>query len=387
MRTRSHLRSHLARLIDFYHPRCIDPAGGYFGFFRENGEVHDGWTKHLVGTTRAIVNYALAAREFDNAEHVAAIRHGIDFLRNAHLNERTGGYAWILRDREIADATNHGYGLAFVLLAYAKALHAGVSEARDYLDETWALLERRLWEPEFGLYADEASADWLVSDYRGQNTNMHLCEAFIAAFEATGEAKFLARAGLLADNMVNRQAAQCEGQIWEHYRSNWQIDWDYNKQDRLNIFRPWGIQPGHQVEWAKLLLHLDRHAPEAWRLQRAIELFSTAIDRGWDAQFGGVIYGYEPNGIPYDRDKYSWVQIEAMAAAALLHERTGFEQFRDWHAKLADYCWRVFVDPRTQCWYRIRNTDNSAWPEAAPFSSLTEYHTFSACLDIMRALR
>ena len=387
MRTRGELRSHLAGLIEFYHPRCIDPAGGYFGFFRENGEVHDGQTKHLVGTTRAIINYAFAAREFGKAEYVDAIRHGIGFLRKAHLDQKTRGYAWILRGQAIADATNHAYGLAFVLLAYAKALQAGVSEVRPYIDETWALLEQHLWEPQHGLYADEASADWLVSDYRGQNANMHLCEAFIAAFESTGDAKFIERAGLLADNMVNRQAAQCGGQIWEHYHRDWQIDWDYNRHDRSNIFRPWGIQPGHQVEWAKLLLQLDRHAPEPWRLGRAIDLFTTAVERGWDAQSGGMIYGYEPNGAPCDCDKYSWVQIETMAAAALLHERSGDVRFAEWYAQLTDYCVRIFIDPRTQCWYRIRKADNSAWPEAAPFSCLTEYHTFSACTDIISAIR
>lgn len=386
LRTREGLRRHLARIIGFYHPRCLDPTGGYFGFFGEDGAVHDGRSQHLIGTTRAIVNYACCALEFGHAEYLAAIRHGIAFLRGVHRQPRSGGYAWIVRDKTIADATNHGYGLAFVLLAYARALQAGVSEAREHLDETWALLEQHLWEPQHGLYADEASADWIVSDYRGQNTNMHLCEALIAAFEASGDARFLHRAGLLADNMVNRQAAQCGGQIWEHYHRDWRIDRDYNRNDRSNIFRPWGLQPGHQVEWAKLLIQLDRHAPEPWRLQRACELFSAAIESGWDAQHGGMIYGYEPGGAPYDCDKYGWVQIETMAAAALLHERTGDERYAAWQARLADYCERVFVDARTQCWYRIRRPDNSVWPEASPFSCLSEYHTFSACHDILRSL-
>lgn len=380
------LRLHLRRIIDFYHPRCIDPCGGYFGFFREDGTVHEAQTRHLVGTSRAIINYAFASLKFGDADYISAIRHGIAFLRTAHRDPHSGGYAWVLRDNAVVDATNHGYGLAFVMLAYAKALQAGVGEVRGDLDETWALLERHLWEPQHGLYADEASADWVVSDYRGQNANMHLCEALIAAFEATGDARFLQRAERLADNMVNRQAAQCGGQIWEHYRRDWRIDWDYNRNDRNNIFRPWGLQPGHQVEWAKLLLQLDRHSPQDWRLPRARELFAVAVETGWDTQHGGMIYGYEPGGSPYDRDKYGWVQIETMAAAALLHERSGDERYAAWQAKLAEYCERVFVDTRTQCWHRIRRPDNSAWPEAAPFSCLTEYHTFSACHDVLRCI-
>jgi len=28
---------------------------------------------------------------------------------------------------------------------------------------------------------------------------------------------------------------------------------------KANLFRPWGYQPGHFTEWAKLLLQLERH--------------------------------------------------------------------------------------------------------------------------------
>ena len=39
------------------------------------------------------------------------------------------------------------------------------------------------------------TADWTQeSSYRGQNANMHACEALIAAFEATNEQKYLDRA-------------------------------------------------------------------------------------------------------------------------------------------------------------------------------------------------
>jgi hypothetical protein len=147
-----------------------------------------------------------------------------------------------------------------VLLAYAHALMAGVGEARAWIDETWDLMERRFWEPAHGLYADEASADWSHLDgYRGQNANMHACEALLAAFEATGDRRFLARAETLARNITVRQAGLYGDLVWEHYRSDWSVDPDYNREDKTNIFRPWGYQPGHLTEWAKLLLIMERH--------------------------------------------------------------------------------------------------------------------------------
>ena len=191
-----------------------------------------------------------------------------------------------LQVRRVADATNHCYGLAFVLLAYAHASMAEAEAARAWNNETFDLMERKFWSPASGLYADEAAADWsVVSPYRGQNANMHACEAMLAAFDATGQTRYLDRAAKLARNITVRQAALADGLVWEHYHADWSVDWDYNKDDKTNIFRPWGYQPGHLAEWAKLLLILERHAerltgPE-WLAPRAVDLFDIAMKRAW----------------------------------------------------------------------------------------------------------
>ena len=157
---------------------------------------------------------------------------------------------------------------------------------------------------------------------------MHSCEALLAAFEATTEQRYLQRAALLAHNITVRQAALSNNLIWEHYHSDWSVDWDYNRHDKTNIFRPWGYQPGHLTEWAKLLLILERHQSKLegtsdWLVPRAIELFDAALERAWDHDFGGICYGFAPDGSICDTDKYFWVQAESLAAAALLADRTG----------------------------------------------------------------
>lgn len=385
VRARGFIEGHVRQVMQFYHPRCIDPAGGYFGSFREDGSAFDPAHRHLVGSARMVINYAIAFQLMGDDGYREAAAYGLEFLRRSH-RKPGDGYVWVLRDGVAVDATNHAYGLAFCVLAYAKAVQIGLEQAVPWLEETWEVLERRFWEPHHGLYADEADEHWRVSSYRGQNANMHLCEAWLAAYEATGQSRYLDRARLLADHMVNRQAAQCNGQIWEHYHSNWTIDWDYNKGDRSNIFRPWGLQPGHQIEWAKLLLLLDRHAPEPWRLSRARQLFDVAVETAWHAQHGGLIYGYDDRGQPYDSDKYSWVQVEAMATAALLAHRSGDASCWEWYDRIAHYSWRVFVDPVHGCWHRVRHPDNTAWDEPGCFSGLTDYHTLSACADILKVL-
>src|SRR4029077_1403730 len=185
----------------------VDPRGGFYHYFKDDGTIYDSVTPHLVSSTRFVFTYSMAYQHFHRPEYLEGVKHGLAFLRNTHRNPATGGYAWVLKFHEgkadIEDTTNHCYGLAFVLLAYSQAVRAGLSEGNEYLKETFDLMEERFWSPEHGLYADEATGDWTtVFPYRGQNANMHGCEALIAAFEATGERCYLERALLIARNIT-----------------------------------------------------------------------------------------------------------------------------------------------------------------------------------------
>lgn len=380
------LAQHIQTTMNFYHPRAIDPKGGFFHYFRDDGSVYDAHTRHLVSSTRFIFNYSEAARYFGNAEYLAAARHGLDYLRSAHLNPQNGGYTWLIKDGQAVDQTNHCYGLAFVLLAYASAVKAGITEAEAYVHETFALMEQHFWLPEHGLYADEASADWkIVSPYRGQNANMHSCEALIAAFEATGHKPYLDRAMLLAHNICVRQTQTTQGQIWEHYDPTWRPDWNYNQHDPQNLFRPWGYQPGHFTEWAKLLLILDRYQPKPWLLVTAKQLFDQALEKAWDHEYGGVCYGFSPSGDVCDADKYFWVQAESIAAAALLAQATGEQRYWDWYDTLWAYVWTHFVDHEYGAWYRILKPENSPYDKLKSPAGKTDYHTMGACYEVINS--
>src|SRR3981081_3291367 len=124
-RSRAFLLDHIRHTMAFYHPRAIDPHGGFFHFFRDDGSVYDAHTRHLVSSARFVFNYAMAYRRFGNPEYLDALKHGVMYLRERHRNATSGGYAWLLDGDRVADATNHCYGLAFVLLAYAQGQSGG----------------------------------------------------------------------------------------------------------------------------------------------------------------------------------------------------------------------------------------------------------------------
>ncbi|MFG6447413.1 AGE family epimerase/isomerase [Roseateles sp. BYS180W] len=406
------LLAHVRHTLSFYDPRAVDASGGFFHFFRDDGEVYDRHTRHLVSSTRMVFNAAMAWRHFGQPQHGEQLQHGLRFLRQAHRQSDTGGYWWQLSWRDgraqSLDATNHCYGLAFVMLAYAHAVMAGQTQAQPWLEETWDLLQARFWQPEHGLYADEASADWSQLDsYRGQNANMHLCEALLAAHEATAQPHYLERAAVLARHMCQRQAALAGGLIWEHYHADWQPDWDYNRHDKTNIFRPWGFQTGHLTEWAKLLLTLERQiqahaqldpavllqpwAEVHWLAPRAQELFDVAMQRGWDEQHGGLVYGFGPDGSWCDSDKYFWVQAESLATAGLLalRQSDAVEAVRywSWYDRIWAYSWAHFVDHQHGAWYRIKSREGRAYSDEKSPAGKVDYHTMGACYEVVRALQ
>lgn len=382
------LRAHIQETLSFYHPKCIDLQGGFYHYFSDNGDVYDNDSRHLVSSCRFVFNYAMASMEFDQPDYLNQVRHGLEFINSAHKNQQTDGYYWEIKGEKVIDATNHCYGLAFVLLANAVALKAGVHEAKDTINSVWAFLETHFWDNTYGLYLEEFDEQMTKSsDYRGQNSNMHMCEALLMTYEATHQEVYLHRAYQLAKTFCITLADKADGMVWEHYDKQWKIDWDYNLDNPKHLFRPWGFQPGHQAEWAKLLVILNRHKSESWMIEKASYLFNQSMELAWDKTHGGLVYGISPENEVCDDDKYFWVQAESLAAAALLALETGDDHFWHWYEKIWQYSWAHMVDHDFGAWYRILNRQNEKYSNEKSPAGKTDYHTMGACYEVIRALQ
>jgi mannose/cellobiose epimerase-like protein (N-acyl-D-glucosamine 2-epimerase family) len=386
-RDRAFLRDQIRSIIDFYHPACMDRRhGGFINQFLDDGSIFDARTKHLVGTCRFTYNFALCSLLFGEEAFRESASHGLNFLADHH-RQSDGGYAWVLDETRVADPTRHCYGHAFVLLAAAGAAKAGIPTAAETVAETYHLLEVHFWEPEANLYVDEiAAGDWsAVSPYRGQNCNMHMCEAMIAAYEATGEERYIARAATLARRICLDLAT--DGLIWEHYRTDWTPDWEFNRDNPKDLFKPYGYLPGHFVEWAKLLVILERYRPEPWHLPTAERLFRVAMEKAFDPVTGGIDYAFAPDGTILDTDRYYWVSAEAIAAAALLALRTGNPEYWDWYDRHWLYADRHFVDHRYGGWFRVLDAAGNKYSNEKSPAAKTDYHPLAACYEVLEAVK
>ena len=193
---RRRARSHRARLLATLRVQYPDALAdrGYRLLHPETGDRYTDDRRHLVATCRSVVNFALGALADGPDWCLPAAEHGLTFLREGHRSDG-GGYRLVVSaDGTPVDRTRSAYGHAFVLLAYARAADAGIDGAREGLAATHALIEER-FRDDAGLLRSDCGEDWTeLEPYRGQNANMHACEAYLAAYEATDEAAYLERA-------------------------------------------------------------------------------------------------------------------------------------------------------------------------------------------------
>jgi mannose/cellobiose epimerase-like protein (N-acyl-D-glucosamine 2-epimerase family) len=383
------LYQHVRGILNFYYPTCLDHRfGGYVPQMSDrDGHVYDGLHKSVVATARFVYNFSVGEL-LDGPDWCRSVaHHGVDFLLDAH-RRADGGYPWLLAGREVEDSARTCYAHAFVLLAFATAAKAGVPRARDHVAETADCIDERFWESDHGLCRGKLDADWHPTErYRGQNANMHVCEAMLAAHEATGEERYLDRAATIAERLARDLADAGDGLVWEHYTADWEFDWEYNRDQPEHLFRPWGYQPGHLLEWAKLLVRLDGHRERGWHLDRARRFFDAAVEQGWDADGGGFVYTVDREGDPVVEDKYYWPLAEGFAAAARLAAVTDEDRYREWYDRIWAYAWEHVINRRYGNWYGRLTPDNRLHDgiDATP-KVKTDYHPVGCCYDVLRAL-
>lgn len=364
-------------LFDFFEGRAVDPAGG----FRDL----DAGGRPLPTPVRGIHAAARMAHCFAIGTLLGRpgapeiVDHAMRFLWERHRDRAHGGFYWTVGADGPADASKQGYGHAFVLLAASSAMTIGHPLAAPMLAEASEVIEARFWEEEHGAIAEEFAPDWSpVPGYRGQNSNMHLTEALMAAFEATGERLYLDRANRIAERVIRTAAASVDWRLPEHFTEAWEIDRDYRGNE---MFRPSGTTPGHSLEWARLLLQLWclSSGRQDWIPDAAEALFRTAMERGWDTRHGGLFYTLDWEDAPDKRLKLWWPHCEGIGAAHFLnaHRPGGFHEAS--YRRLWGVVSAAFLDREVGGWHEERTEDFG--PSATLFAGKADiYHALQACL-------
>jgi mannose/cellobiose epimerase-like protein (N-acyl-D-glucosamine 2-epimerase family) len=371
-------------LFAFFERNIVNPLGGFHELDDDGRPTPPGYgaglapSRYLFATARIVHAFAIAHLMGRPGADVI-IDHGMDFLWRGHRDPVHGGYFWGVGYEGPTDTAKQAYGHAFVLLAASSAKVVGHPDADRLLADVSTVIRERFWEEQFGAAAEEFTRDWRPFDtYRGQNSNMHLTEALMAAFEATGDSAHLRTAERIADLIVRQHAAANSWRLPEHFTSDWRVDRGYAGSP---MFRPYGTTPGHWLEWSRLLLQLWELGSRrlSWLPECAKALFAQATNEGWDHELGGFYYTLNFDGLPRIRDRYWWPCCEGVGATAFLNSIFGDSVYEEWYRRIWGFISVYFVDHEKGGWRP--QLDAALKPNSGPFFGKVDlYHSLQACL-------
>ena len=376
---RQYLMRQANNLFDFFQAASINRQGGFFELDDDGKPLNAGnATRQVHVTTRMVHCFAIGSL-IGRPGSDEIVDHGMRYLWDKHRDHKHGGYVWGLDNNGVTDSSKQAYGHAFVLLAASSAKLVGHPLADQMLADVTEVINTRFWDNSVGAVKEEFANDWSeITQYRGQNSNMHLTEALMAAYEATGDKAYLAKAERIAELIIAKHAAPLGYRVAEHFDQDWVLDKDYVGSE---MFRPSGTTPGHWLEWARLLMQLwvlgDKRL--SWLTEAARNLFHQSIELGWDKVHGGFFYTLDWDNQPIMREKLWWPVSEAIGAASFLSAYERDNYFQAWYRKLWDYAENHVIDHRRGGWKSELTEDLT--PTSRLFTGKPDiYHALQACL-------
>jgi mannose-6-phosphate isomerase len=205
---------------------------------------------------------------------------------------------------------------------------------------------------------------------RRQNPQMHLFEAMIATFDATGDPIYQSRADdlyrLFAANLYDRQRRV----LGEYFEEDW------------SRIEPICVEPGHQAEWVWLLKGFERITGCPTARHRA-ELLTSAL-RYRDDVTGCLFDEGDADGNIRRFTRRCWPQTEiakAWIAQAESGEQGAIEEAKSALVRLYRY---YLHHPVPGGWYDQFDRDNRSLVDTIPASSF--YHILSAVAEAERVL-
>ena len=288
------------------------PTG--FGWIGQDGEVDPAHPVELWITGRMTFAFSLGAlMGIPGCRRYAD--HGVRALNGPLRDPVNGGWYSAIGPEPDAegrglpvdrDARKECYQHAFVLLAAATATAADRPGGHELLRDAIEIQDRYWWDEGQQMPVESYAADFTdPEDYRGINAAMHTVEAYLATADVTGEVRWLERALKITDFAVNVQAREHGWRLPEHYSASWEPRLDYNRDEPAHPFRPYGVTPGHGLEWARLtvqlrgaLINRSMSAPD-WMLDAAEHIFEQARTDGWRVDGApGFVYTTDFDGKP-----------------------------------------------------------------------------------------
>ncbi len=361
-------------LLDAAYPvwstKGVDPAGGFFERLGQDGKPLADKRRCRV-TPRQAYCFAMGPSLGWRGDAAGLVKHGLDFWYTKFQRPDGLFRTLINADGSVADDRAITYDHAFGILALNLGATLGAEwralrerQAQELLGTVLKLTKR----PTGGFENGVPTSLPLES-----NPHMHLFEATLAGCEVSTETSLWKP---LADEIAEFSLARFfdrHGLLHEFFDEEWKFA--PGIPGRI-------VEPGHQYEWAWLLLRWagDRH-PRA----RAVALRMIEVTEANCVRDGLALQQVLDDFSDHDASARLWPQTERLKAAALAARITGEAKYLAMAASAADGMLRYLATPIPGLWYDRIDSSGKIVDEPAPAS--TFYHLVVAVAEIAALAR
>lgn len=314
--------------------------------------------RRLMVQARQIFVYARAVMRGWSVERERVTAAFDAMIARYHDADSRPGFAFSVDgDGTILDATRDLYSHAFVLLALS-AYHqlTGDAQAIGLADETLAYIDAAMAAPNGG-YFDRATDP---PDILRQNPHMHLFEALLALYEATGRRDYLARADRVFDDLKTKFFQPESGILPEYFDLAW--------TPVGSAAAVW--EPGHHLEWSWLLAEYARLGRSD--VHAFVDTLIHVAYRDGVTPSGIIVDQVDGHGRISKKSHRSWPLAEAAKAQAI-RLKSGDPLAAGRLAAAVDGLYdRHLSQPMRGLWFDHFDKDNQLLPDYVPASTL--YH-------------
>ncbi len=274
------------------------------------------------------------------------------FVQRSFVDAADGAFVYkVSRDgRRVVDARKQLFAESYAIYAlatYGRVFHD--AEATGLALARFASIDASVHDAVNGGYDQRRDPGTLTAGAaKDANTHLHLLEAFIALYEATGDTLVAARLNELIDLFATRLR-----QPGGYVHGELTLDWTPFGAPRVSY--------GHDLETAWLLLEAARvvgRSADPSITAAALAIATHSADRGFDAQNGGYFEAGTPGGAPDDLDKVWWVQFEATEGLWWAHVLGGEPLYLDRLERTLDWIERT-EDATNGEWFATTNPDGT----------------------------
>ena len=384
---RQWLLDQLRICADFWLKNGIDRThGGVYTCLDRGGKIFSTdksvWMQGRCGWIFSYLCHVYGVKE----EWLAASKSCLDFLEDHCVNHAAGGrlYFTVTEDGQPLRQRRYCYSEAFYCIANAE--YYGVTGEKEHLERARRAYDM-YWNLNHGMVDPTGMGPKTIPETRtGRALGIPMILLNVTSV--------LKRVDPENAALYDSRADECVNDIFQyHVKPELGCTLESVAPDgtaRLNFTDGRMVNPGHDIECSWFVMERANATGDKELHAKAVNVFDMAFQKGWDKEYGGILYFLDCLGNPpeaYEHDmKLWWPHNEALIASMMIYRDTKDEKYLDIFYQILDYCKQYFADTPYGEWYGYLRRDGKPTQPACKGSTFKGPFHVPRCLIMVEQM-